>query len=206
MDKRYILLDTRPLNITKIDKFRRFISRSFKAELFVGLLVVLKQMLFAPSHTLKYPMQKMQLSSRYRGVHTLMRFIESESERCIGCGLCEKICVSNCISMQTSLGVDGRKVVNEYSINLGRCVYCGFCADVCPELAITHGKDYEFASEQRAHFGMKSDFLTSNESLKMQREFDGFGSLPQNADEMVQKTPNAHINLNTDDTKEQSDV
>ncbi|EDP6827868.1 NADH-quinone oxidoreductase subunit I, partial [Campylobacter jejuni] len=96
--------------------------------------------------TIKYPFEKVKLDNRYRAVHRLMRFIESENERCIGCGLCEKICISNCIRMETSLDENGRKKVENYSINLGRCIYCGFCAEVCPELAIVHGTEYENAA------------------------------------------------------------
>lgn len=210
MKRRYVLLDERAVQLTPLDKFRRFISRAFKCELFIGLWVVLKQMLFGKSHTLLYPLEKMQLSPRYRATHRLMRFIESESERCIGCGLCEKICVSNCIVMQTGLGDDGRKKVINYSINYGRCVYCGFCADVCPELAIVHTDNYEHASEQRAYFGYKSDLLTPIDNLINQQEFQGYGSLPKNSDQFVKTTPNAYINPenneNSKNLKEANDV
>lgn len=181
------------------EKFFRLLKRTFKGELLVGLWVVLREM-FKKRHTVHYPFEKLELSPRYRSVHRLMRFIESESERCIGCGLCEKICVSNCISMETALGDDGRKKVINYSINYGRCVYCGDCADVCPELAIVHGREYEFASEQRAYFGYKEDLLTSLDKLKSQHEFPGYGSLPKFADKTVKKTPNAYKKIEQNPT------
>ncbi|WP_241517587.1 NADH-quinone oxidoreductase subunit NuoI [Campylobacter blaseri] len=179
---------------TNIDKFRRFLKRTFSVELFVGLGVVLREMLKKNSnHTMFYPMEKVNIDARYRGVHKLLRLAESGNERCIGCGLCEKICVSNCIAMDTKLGEDGRKKVINYSINLGRCVYCGLCADVCPELAIVHGGDYEFASEQRAYYGFKEDFLTNIKDLKEQKEFEGYGALPNDADFKVKLTPTTYI-------------
>ena len=189
-EKRYILIDEKIEPKGAFDKFKHFIAATFKLDLLVGLKITLKQMLFSKSHTLKYPMQKMELNARYRGIHRLLKFVESENERCIGCGLCEKICVSNCIAMDTKLGEDGRKKVASYSINLGRCVYCGLCADVCPEIAITHGGEYEFASDQRAYFGLKEDFLTKD--LRSQSEFGGYGSLSNLSDELVRQTPLAY--------------
>lgn len=100
-----------------------------------------KELCKAQIHTVQYPLEKLPLSSRYRAVHELKRLLDSGNERCIGCGLCEKICVANCIRMETSYGEDKRKAVTEYSINFGRCIYCGLCAEVCPELAIVHGGD-----------------------------------------------------------------
>ncbi|MCR2074234.1 NADH-quinone oxidoreductase subunit NuoI [Campylobacter lari] len=173
------------------EKFIQVIKRSLNTELFVGLFVVLREMFKKNnSATIKYPMEKVALDNRYRAVHRLMRFIESENECCIGCGLCEKICISNCIRMETSLSEDGRKKVENYSINLGRCIYCGFCADVCPELAIVHGEEYENAAEQRSYFGQKEDFLTPIDELKNQVVFEGSGSLRKDADDLVKKTPN----------------
>ncbi|WP_459845667.1 NADH-quinone oxidoreductase subunit NuoI [Campylobacter concisus] len=200
-EKKYILIDEKLKPKSTFDKFKHFIAVTFKPDLLIGLKVTIKQMLFSKSHTLKYPMQKMQLNARYRGIHRLLKFIESENERCIGCGLCEKICVSNCISMKTSLGEDGRKKVASYSINLSRCVYCGFCADVCPELAIVCGQEYEVASESRIIFGTKDEFLTKDKFLKDQSEFEGYGALPKNADSLIKKTPNAFISENENETK-----
>ena len=199
-EKKYILIDEKLKPKSTFDKFKHFIAITFKPDLLIGLKVTIKQMLFSKSHTLKYPMQKMQLNARYRGIHKLLKFVESENERCIGCGLCEKICVSNCISMKTSLGEDGRKKVASYSINLSRCVYCGFCADVCPELAIVCGQEYEVASESRIIFGTKDEFLTKDKFLKDQSEFEGYGALPKNADNLIKKTPNAFISENENET------
>ncbi|WP_149719766.1 NADH-quinone oxidoreductase subunit NuoI [Campylobacter concisus] len=200
-EKKYILIDEKLKPKSTFDKFKHFITITFKPDLLIGLKVTIKQMLFSKSHTLKYPMQKMQLNARYRGIHKLLKFVESENERCIGCGLCEKICVSNCISMKTSLGEDGRKKVASYSINLSRCVYCGFCTDVCPELAIVCGQEYEVASESRIIFGTKDEFLTKDKFLKDQSEFEGYGALPKNTDSLIKKTPNAFISENENETK-----
>lgn len=194
---RYVQIDKRAPIKSGGDKLRRFLSRTFNGELFVGLWVVLKNMFKrGGSHTLRYPMEKFVMPPRYRGVHKLMRLLESGSERCIGCGLCEKICVANCIAMETSLGSDSRKKVDNYSINLGRCVYCGLCADVCPEIAIVHGCEYELASEQRAYYGFKEDLLIRGENLCLNgaaQEFAGYGSLDENAGARIKMTPNAYI-------------
>lgn len=186
----YIEIDKRQKATTNLEKFKRFLKRTFRLELFKGLCVTFKEMVRKDNtHTFFYPQEKLELNNRYRGVHKLLRVLESGNERCIGCGLCSKICISNCINMETSIDEKERKEVKEYSINLGRCVYCGMCADVCPELAIVHGGDYEFASEQRAYYGFKEDFLEKNRS---EYEFEGYGSLPLNSNELIKLTPTAY--------------
>ena len=182
----YIKVDNRIKAISKKEKLKRFLKRTFSPDLFIGLSLTFKEMVKKNnSHTLLYPFEKMELNSRYRGVHSLQRLLESGNERCIGCGLCEKICISKCIRMETFLANDGRKKVKNYSINLGRCVYCGLCADVCPELAIVHTKEYEFASEQRAYYAFKDELLSKN--IKKQEEFSGYGSYLQ--DDKIRLTP-----------------
>lgn len=176
------------------EAFQRVMKRTLKGELFVGLWVVLREMIRFDIHTLKYPAEKMEMGPRYRAIHRLLRLFESGSERCIGCGLCEKICIAKCIRMETRIDEKSRKEVSEYSINFGRCIFCGYCAEVCPELAIVHGVEYENASEQRAHFGLKEDMLTPLDTFraKEQKEFSGFGALSDHADETVKKTPLAY--------------
>ncbi|MDE5817238.1 MAG: NADH-quinone oxidoreductase subunit NuoI [Helicobacter sp.] len=172
----------------------RFVRRTFNGELLVGLWLTFKQ-LISKTHTTRYPLEKLPLGPRYRAIHQLMRLLESGNERCIGCGLCEKICISNCIRMHTHYGEDGRKKVASYTINFGRCIFCGFCAEVCPELAIVHGGRYENGSEQRAYFALKEDMLTPIDAAiaGTQKEFMGFGSPSFDADKRLKQTPLCYI-------------
>jgi NADH-quinone oxidoreductase subunit I len=192
----YKMLDVGESPKTGMDQFKQVVKRTFKGELFVGLFVVLKikmQALFAGDmHTVKYPFEKMPISPRYRAIHDMLRLLESGNYRCIGCGLCEKICISNCITMDTRYDENQRKEVSEYTINFGRCIFCGYCAEVCPELAIVHGQRYETASEQRASFSLFEDMLTPIDKLNLQQEYDGFGAVSPNADDNIKQTPLAY--------------
>ena len=178
------------------EEFKQVLSRSIKGELFGGLKItfnIMKEALFDNKmHTVKYPLEKLPISPRYRAVHKLLGLLESGTNRCIGCGLCEKICIANCIKMDTVYDENQRKEVVEYSINLGRCIFCGYCAEVCPELAIVHGGRYENASEQRAHFVLKDDLLTPLDFLSSQKEYEGFGAVSNDADEKIKQTPLAY--------------
>lgn len=178
------------------NQFKQVFKRTFKSELLGGLGVTMKSMLKAlfkdDMHTVKYPFEKLPISPRYRAIHDMLILLESGDYRCIGCGLCEKICISNCISMDTRYDENQRKEVSEYTINFGRCIFCGYCAEVCPELAIVHGPRYENASEQRAGFSLFEDMLTPIDQLNLQQEYDGFGAISPNADENIKQTPLAY--------------
>ncbi|MCJ7766638.1 MAG: NADH-quinone oxidoreductase subunit NuoI, partial [Thiovulaceae bacterium] len=145
-------------------------------------------------HTVQYPKEKLPIGPRFRAVHEMQRLWESGTERCIGCGLCEKICISDCIRMDTRFDEQSRKEVSEYTINLGRCIFCGYCAEVCPELAIIHGGRYENTSEQRAHYIGYEDMLTPvDKAMKGQvPEYPGFGAITPHEDERVKSTPLAY--------------
>lgn len=192
----YMLVQDDEYPKTNWEEFKQVLKRSVKGELFGGLKITFKMMkeaLFNDNmHTVQYPAEKLPISPRYRAVHKLLGLLESGENRCIGCGLCEKICIAKCIRMETRIDENSRKEVTEYSINLGRCIFCGYCAEVCPELAIVHGGRYENASEQRAHFGLKEDFLTPLDKLGLQEEYSGFGAISPNADERLKKTPLAY--------------
>lgn len=192
----YKHIEVAPYAKTNWQKFKQVMYRTFRIELFRGMSIVFGVMVRAlfrgEMHTLQYPNEKLPISDRYRAIHKLLRFMESETERCIGCGLCEKICISNCIRMDTKIDEQSRKEVPEYTINFGRCIFCGYCAEVCPELAIVHGDRYENTSEQRAHFGLKDDMLTPLDRLKEQKEFPGFGAPSPEADKLIKKTPLAY--------------
>ncbi len=192
----YRMLNLEPTPKTGWDKFKRVLKRSVKLELLVGLKVTFREMIKAlfmgEMHTVKYPFEKLPISPRYRAIHEMKRLLESGHYRCIGCGLCEKICIADCIRMDTRYDENQRKEVVEYTINFGRCIFCGYCAEVCPELAIVHGGRYEVASEQRATYSLFEDMLTPLDKLKEQKEYPGFGAVSPNADENIKKTPLAY--------------
>ena len=189
----YIMMDIEEYPKTDWDKFKQVFKRGLSLDLFKGLGItfkILKGVVFnKQSHNTKYPIEKLPISSRYRAMHKLLALLESGSNRCIGCGLCEKICIANCIRMDTKIDEESRKEVMEYTINLGRCIFCGYCAEVCPELAIVHGGRYENASEQREHFMLKEDMDTPFSELERQLEYQGFGAVSPDADERIKKTP-----------------
>jgi len=195
-EQKYISLDVHKPPTKPLEKFKQVSARSFKMELAKGLKVtwgVLKRTLWGDeNHNFEYPLEKMQMGPRYRAIHKLNAMLESGNDRCIGCGLCEKICIADCIRIDTYVDKNSRKAVGEYSINLGRCIYCGYCAEVCPELAIVHTDDYEHSSEQRAHFTLKEDLTTPIEQLINQKEFAGFGSVSRDASQKIKKTPLAY--------------
>ncbi|CAA6811754.1 MAG: NADH-ubiquinone oxidoreductase chain I (EC [uncultured Sulfurovum sp.] len=192
----YVKLDLEHTPTEGWCKFKQVVKRTFQPELFQGLGVTLREMINAlfrnKMHTTKYPFEKLPISPRYRAVHDMLRLMESGNYRCIGCGLCEKICISDCIAMETKYDENQRKEVSEYTINFGRCIFCGYCAEVCPELAIVHGGRFENASEQRAGFSLFEDMLTPMDQLNQQQEYAGFGAISPNADENIKSTPLAY--------------
>jgi len=192
----YRMLDITKTPETGWGRFKQALSRTLKLELFVGLAVtfgiMIRTLYRGETHTIRYPFEKIPISARYRAIHEMKRLMESGNYRCIGCGLCEKICISKCISMETGYDENHRKEVSEYTINFGRCIFCGYCAEVCPELAIVHGGRYETSSEQRASFSLFEDMLTPIDKLTSQKEYPGFGAVSSNADENIKKTPLAY--------------
>ncbi|RDU53923.1 NADH-quinone oxidoreductase subunit NuoI [Helicobacter sp. MIT 00-7814] len=186
MKKEYFYIDYNPkLPQSFLARVLRAVKITFGLDLLKGLMLTLKQF-FSKKVTIQYPLEIMPTSPRYRAVHRLQRLLESENERCIGCGLCEKICTSNCIRILTNVDENGRKGIVDYSINFGRCIYCGLCAEVCPELAIVHGERTENASFARAHYSVKEYLLDSSAPLQ---EYEGYGSVSIDCDERLGFTP-----------------
>ena len=83
----------------------RYFKSLFLLELLKGLALTGKYM-FKPKYTMRYPMEKIPQSNRFRGLHALRRYPNGE-ERCIACKLCEAICPAQAITIEAEPREDG---------------------------------------------------------------------------------------------------
>lgn len=105
--------------------------------------------IFRNSQTVAYPTERLIFSERFRGRH---RFY---FERCIHCGLCERVCPCNSIKLEPG-GSDGARYPH---INYGTCSLCGYCVEFCPKKALEFTDLVEFSEYNR------EDLLYSPERL-----------------------------------------
>ena len=92
--------------------------------------------------TVLYPYEKEWIPENYRGRPGL-RF-----DRCVACGMCARMCVTQAIKLIEVDDDNGNKVMRP-QINIGRCAFCGYCAEYCPVDAMTVTPIYELAEYTR---------------------------------------------------------
>jgi formate hydrogenlyase subunit 6/NADH:ubiquinone oxidoreductase subunit I len=97
----------------------------------------IKQLLRKPI-TLKYPFEKVVPPLGFRGRPVW------DMRKCIGCGLCSRVCPSAAVEMI------GRGLEAEIKHRVDRCMFCAQCAESCPRSAITMTNEYELAGRDRS--------------------------------------------------------
>ncbi len=127
-----------------MNRVSNYIKSLFLVELLAGLGLTFKY-LWRPKYTMRYPMEHIPKSNRFRGLHALRRYPNGE-ERCIACKLCEAVCPALAITIDSAPRGDGTRRTTRYDIDLFKCIYCGFCEESCPVDSIveTHVHEYHF--------------------------------------------------------------
>lgn len=92
--------------------------------------------------TVYYPEEKLDLPPAYRG-RPLLVMRSDGGEKCVACGLCEKICPANAIAIIAEEKDNGERFPSSYTLDMARCVFCGYCEEVCPKEAIVMSNEYE---------------------------------------------------------------
>ncbi len=113
-----------------------------------GLLLTLKTFI-NPNKviTMQYPDEKWTPYPRFRGLHELQRD-ENGKEKCDACGLCAKVCPSECIKVKVAKNEQGERYAKIYEIDMLRCIFCGYCEEACPKEALFLKQDYELGSAE----------------------------------------------------------
>ena len=78
--------------------------------------------LFKQPETVLYPLEQKAAPAGRKGTITLL------PETCILCGICEKRCPCNAITVQTK--------ERTWAINHFQCVQCGYCVSECPKKSL----------------------------------------------------------------------
>jgi NADH-quinone oxidoreductase chain I len=138
------------------------ILRSFLLyDILKGMLLTLKY-LFRKKVTVIYPIEKVAVSSKFRGEHALMRYDDGE-ERCIACKLCEAVCPAQAITItSTQRESDQTRRTLVYDIDMSKCIYCGLCQEACPVDAIVETGNYEYSVDKKTDLFYKKGKLLRN--------------------------------------------
>jgi NADH-quinone oxidoreductase subunit I len=105
--------------------------------------------------TVQYPEEKLIIPEEFRYKPFLVYEEgpkDAKNIRCTSCGICAKVCPTQCIWIVRSTDpVSGKPVPQPASfwIDADICMSCGFCAEYCPFDAIKMDHDYEVASFTR---------------------------------------------------------
>jgi len=125
--------------------------------LLIGMGITFREF-FKPTVTVQYPYQTIKMSARFRG-HIELIADEEDKPKCVVCGMCQRACPSDCISMDSvsvDIEVDGKikkkKVLSRYDLDFTKCSLCGQCVENCNFGAIEFSKEYNLASTRKEDF------------------------------------------------------
>jgi len=136
--------------------------------------------------TVQYPEERVPVPEEFRFVPFLVYDLDDEGEkkyRCTSCGICSKVCPSQCIWIERGTNPKtGRPVPDpaEFYIDLDLCMNCGLCAEFCPFNAIKMDHDYEISVFDRLSnniygkdkLGKPVEYYASIRPLNHQAEID----------------------------------
>jgi NADH-quinone oxidoreductase subunit I len=145
-----------------IKREQGFLQRFYLIEIFMGLVITMKNWFFGKNITYQYPEERRQYSPRYRGQHYIKAV--NGVENCTACMLCPTICPADCIHIEAGERSDKEKYPVKFEIDILRCCFCGFCEEACPKDAIKLSNIYEMADYERRVYD--KDFLLIQRSKK----------------------------------------
>ena len=122
--------------------------------LITGLCITGREF-FRPVVTEQYPYEAPTLPARFRGHIELIANEETGEPNCVVCGMCQRACPSDCISLEGKKAEGGKgKVLTRYILDFTKCSLCGSCVESCNFNAIRFSREYNLASFDKNDFVM----------------------------------------------------
>lgn len=107
--------------------------------------------LFMPPVTENYPKVPIKVPENYRGR------IKFNAEKCLGCGMCIKVCSPGAITKTVEAIEDGQKITMRFE--LGSCTFCQMCSDFCAKKCIELTQEYSMVSEDKNTLFEEGSFI-----------------------------------------------
>lgn len=108
--------------------------------------------LFSKSSCAMYPAVPSRAAPGYRGR------IVYHADKCIACGMCERVCSGNAITRTLEHLEDGQDRIT-LTFNLGSCTFCATCADFCTRNAIELTGDYHMVATKEEDLLVTGSFI-----------------------------------------------
>jgi len=120
--------------------------------LVIGMNITVRE-LFKPVVTEQYPHFVPVMTPRFRGHIELIGNEETGEPNCVVCGMCQRACPSNCITVAGEKPEGAKKkVLTRYILDFTTCSLCGSCVESCNFNAIKFSMDYNLASTRKEDY------------------------------------------------------
>ena len=116
------------------------------------------QQLFSKPSTEKYPAADAPAPEGYRGR------IVFHADKCISCGMCERVCAGGAISTTSVETEEGQLITRRFF--LGSCTFCSHCADFCVKHAIELTQDYHMVARTEEELVVEGTYLKKKPAKK----------------------------------------
>jgi len=132
--------------------FREIVTGS--KSLVTGLAITAREF-FRPVVTEQYPWEVPTMTPLFRGHIELIGNEETGGSNCVVCGMCQRACSSECISLDGKKNEGGKgKVLTSYILDFTKCSLCGSCVESCNFNALRFSREYNLASFDKNDFIM----------------------------------------------------
>ncbi|MDO4573354.1 MAG: 4Fe-4S binding protein, partial [Clostridia bacterium] len=109
------------------------------------------------------------------------------ADKCINCGMCERVCAGGAISTSSVETEEGLLITRRFF--LGSCTFCSCCADFCSKKAIELSQDYHMVARDEADLVVEGTYLKKKPAPKPPKPAEPKAGAAEKAEEAPAPAP-----------------